>query len=206
MKRTGRARSGARPSPRIINAPPKLMISQATRKLTASCRPNTPTAPMRLTAAPKVQLDLRCVGLPSQEANIAPGIPNPISQRASGVSVNKELPIPKGNEIVGDVAGSVPTATSRIATPPITRSQRAGEEARPVKAKMPATTHAATPTANTLFAKAASMDALRHSVQEHQKGFDHRSGIGWTARQIKINRQDTIQAVAARVSACGDTS
>ena len=42
-------------SPRIMTAPPRLMISQATRKLTASCRPKTPRAPMRLTAAPKIQ-------------------------------------------------------------------------------------------------------------------------------------------------------
>ena len=61
MKSTGRPFSGASSSPRIITAPPRLMISQATRKLTASCKPKTPSAPMRLAAAPKIHLGWRRV-------------------------------------------------------------------------------------------------------------------------------------------------
>ena len=55
MNRTGRPTSADSFSLRIITAPPKLMISQAIKKPAPSRIPKTPSAPIRLMAAPNNQ-------------------------------------------------------------------------------------------------------------------------------------------------------
>ncbi len=55
-------------SQRIITAPPKLMISQAIRKPAPSRKPKTPSAPIRLMAAPNSQPAWPCTRRGRQRA------------------------------------------------------------------------------------------------------------------------------------------
>ena len=66
-------------------APPKLMISQAIRNAAPSRTPKTPSAPIRLMAAPNSQPARPCrAGVASAQASAAGTNPKPSSQSAVG--------------------------------------------------------------------------------------------------------------------------
>jgi hypothetical protein len=85
MNRTVRRRDDSRRSDKIMTAQPRLIASHATSSAAPFSRPQTPSAPIRLTAAPKSHPLRPCdEGDPNAQAKAAGARQNPNNQRASG--------------------------------------------------------------------------------------------------------------------------
>ena len=172
--------------------------------------PKTPSAPIRLAAAPKIQPDCRGAGVPSQDGENGAGqtkadqpqrIRREPEDSAGGADPE---PVWTGGDPPGRVVAISPEWPPRPGAKQRARrrcglSAKARRSRRSAKRRGPATISS--------FDKAGR---LRIRCGARSRNISSASmmaaGIRRAARQIKIDRQDTFEPVAAGISAAGNAA